>query len=408
MGESSKAGREGKEDLKFDRDTIERTIRERVRDIIEQVVEAELEAALGAQPSERVGDVRKGYRHGHRERTLTTSTGPTTFAMPRARLSDRHGRRHEWQSQTVARYERRSRRVDEAIVGVYLSGVNTRRIRGALAPLLKGAPLSKDAVSRLVGRLKGDFEHWQQRDLEADQICHLYMDGWYPKVRIDKKRVRVPVLVTLGTRGDGERVVIDLRIAGEESSAAWGEVIKGLVKRHIGVPKLAVVDGSPGLAQALQEQWKQIQIQRCTNHKLRNLQAKVPARLREELTEDYRRMIYAASVDEVAKQREKFQKKWKLKCAAVITSLEEAGEELFTFTHFPPSQWKALRTTNAIERINGEFRRRTKTQASLPNEDAVVLLMYGLLCSGQIRLNRIVGWKDLPTTTRSVAMAEAA
>jgi putative transposase len=408
MGENSNGRVEGKAVEPFDRDTIERTIRERVRAIIEEVVEAELDAALGAQPSQRVGEERNGYRHGCRERRLTTSTGPTTFSMPRARLHDGKGGSHEWQSQTVARYERRSRRVDEAIVGVYLGGANTRRIRGALAPLLRGAPLSKDAVSRLVGRLKGDFEQWQQRDLKAEPIRHLYMDGWYPKVRIDKKRVRVPVLVTLGTRANGERVVIDLRIAGEESSAAWGEVIRALVKRRIGVPELAVIDGSPGLAQALQEQWKQIKIQRCTNHKLRNLQAKAPARLREELTEDYRRMIYAASVDEVAKQREKFQKKWRLKCAAVITSLEEAGEELFTFTHFPPSQWKALRTTNAIERINEEFRRRTKTQASLPNEDAVVLLLFGLLCSGQIRLRRMVGWKDLPRTNRSLVIAEAA
>lgn len=408
MGESSKAGSEGKAEVAFDRDTIERTIRERVRDIIEQVVAAELDAALGAQVSQRVGEQRKGYRHGYRERTLTTSTGPTTFAMPRARVSQRDGGRHEWQSQTVARYERRSRRVDEAIVGVYLGGTNTRRIRGALAPLLRGAPLSKDAVSRLVGRLKDDFECWQQGDLQADQIRHLYLDGWYPKVRIDKKRVRVPVLVTLGTRANGERVVIDLRIAGEESSAAWGEVITALVKRRIGVPELAVIDGNPGLAPALQEQWKKIHIQRCTNHKLRNLQAKAPARLREELSEDYRRMIYADSVDEVAKQREKFQKKWKLKCAAVIKSLEEAGEELFTFTHFPLSQWKALRTTNAIERINEEFRRRTKTQASLPNEGAVVLLMYGLLCSGQIRLNRMVGWEDLPQPNRTAVTAQAA
>jgi transposase-like protein len=406
MRESTKASSEGKEEVKYDRDTIERTIRERIRDIIEQVVEAELDARLGASASQRVGEQRKGYRHGHRQRTLTTSTGPTTFAMPRARVNTGSGERQEWRSQTVARYERRSRRVDEAIVGVYLGGANTRRIRGALAPLLRGAPLSKDAVSRLVGRLKEDFEHWQQRDLKAAQIRHLYLDGWYPKVRIDKKRVRVPVLVTLGTRANGERVVLDLRIAGKESSASWGEVIQALVKRRIGVPELAVIDGNPGLAQALQEQWKKIKIQRCTNHKLWNLQSKAPARLREELSEDYRRMIYAETAQEVAKQREKFERKWKLKCAAVITSLEEAGEELFTFTQFPPSQWKALRTTNAIERINEEFRRRTKTQASLPNEAAVVLLMYGLLCTGQIRLRRMVGWKDLPRTTRSATMAE--
>jgi len=408
MGEDSNESDRGKEIVEFDRDTIEREIRRRVRHTIEQVVEAELDAALGAKVSERVGEQRQGYRHGYRDRTLTTSVGPTQFTMPRARLHDRDGGSQEWQSRTVARYERRSQRVDEAIVGVYLGGANTRRIRGALAPLLRGAPLSKDAVSRLVGRLKGDFERWQQQDLKDDKIRYLYMDGWYPKVRIDKKRVRVPVLVTLGTRENGERVVIDLRIAGDESSASWGEVVKALVKRHIGVPVLAVIDGSPGLAQALQEQWKKIKIQRCTNHKLRNLQAKAPARLREELAEDYRRMIYAESAEEVAKQREKFRKKWKLKCAAVISSLEEAGDDLFTFTTFPPSQWKALRTTNAIERINGEFRRRTKTQASLPSEDAVLLLMYGLLCSGQIRLRRMVGWKDIPRTNGAVVIDEAA
>lgn len=407
MGEDSNEGGRGKEIVEFDRDTIEREIRGRVREIIEQVVEAELEAALGAKVSQRV-ERRQGYRHGYRERTLTTSVGPTQFNMPRARVEDRDGNRHEWRSRTVARYERRSQRVDEAIVGVYLGGANTRRIRGALAPLLRGAPLSKDAVSRLVGRLKEDFERWQQRDLKDQKIRYLYMDGWYPKVRIDRKRVRVPVLVTLGTQENGERAVIDLRIAGEESGASWGEVIKALVKRGIGVPELAVVDGNPGLAAALQEQWKGIKIQRCTNHKLRNLLAKAPARLREELAEDYRRMIYAESAKKVAEQREKFTKKWKLKCAAVISSLEEAGDDLFTFTKYPPSQWKALRTTNAIERINEEFRRRTKTQASLPNEDAVVLLMYGLLCSGQIRLRRMVGWKDIPRSGSAIAIAEAA
>ena len=204
------------------------------------------------------------------------------------------------------------------------------------------------------------------------------------------KRVRVPVLVTLGTRQNGERVVLDLRIAGDESGAAWGEVIDSLLKRQIGVPALAVIDGGPGLATALEKRWKRIEIQRCTTHKLRNLLAKAPVRMREELAEDYRRMIYADDAKTVAEQRASFRKKWRLKCAAVVDSLDEAGEHLFTFTKFPSSQWKALRTTNAIERINEEFRRRTKTQASLPGEEAV-LLMYGLLRSGHIRLRHMVG-----------------
>ena len=95
-----------------------------------------------------------------------------------------------------------------------------------------------------------------------------------------------------------------------------------------------------------------------------------------------------------------FVRKWRLRCKAVAASLEEAGEELFTFIAFPISQWKALRTTNALERINEEFRRRTKTQASLPNEEAVLLLLFGLLRSGQVKLRRLVGWHDLTTISQ--------
>jgi transposase-like protein len=391
---SRKPGDE-KEIPAFGRDSIEQAMRLRIRDTIEALVKEELDAALGAAKSARVGEQRQGYRHGTRERTLTTSLGPATFAMPRARLQQTDGRRTEWRSATVPRYERRTTRVDEAILGVYLAGGNTRRIKGALAPLLRGGPLSKDAVSRLVGRLREDFETWRTRDLAGEDIRYLFMDGWYPKVRIGGRRERVPVLVTLGVRATGERVILDLRLVGEESAASWTEVVASLTARHLARPVLAVIDGNPGLINALRSHWPGIEIQRCTAHKLRNLQSKAPARLREELTEDYRRMIYGETVAIVQQERPRFTKKWQLRCPAVVESLKEAGDELFTFLRFPPSQWKALRTTNALERINEEFRRRTKTQASLPGHDAVVLLLFGLLRSGQIKLRVLDGYRDL-------------
>ncbi len=375
--------------------TLETLIRRRARGLIDAIVEEELEAALGAAESARMGSARQGYRHGTRERTLTTSLGPTTFAMPRARLRTAEGATAEWRSELVPRYQRRSERVDEAILGVYLSGTNTRRIKGALAPLLRGGPLSKDAVSRLVGRLADDFETWRRRDLAGDQIQYLLMDGWYPKVRIGKRRVRVPVLVTLGVRADGERVVLDVRLAGDESTAAWRDVIRSLAERQVGRPLLAIIDGSAGLAAALREQWPTLAIQRCTAHKLRNLEAKAPVRLREELAEDYRRMIYAETRTLVDQARTRFAKKWRLRCPAVVECLEEAGDDLITFLRFPKPQWKALRTTNALERINGEFRRRTKTQASLPGQEAVLLLLFGLLRSGHVKLRRIDGWEEM-------------
>jgi transposase-like protein len=191
------------------------------------------------------------------------------------------------------------------------------------------------------------------------------VDGWYPRVRIGEKRVRVPVLVTLGVCANGQRVVLDLRLAGGESEQAWLDAVRSLGARSLGARVLAVVDGNPGLAAALRVQWPQLAIQRCTNHKRWNLLAKAPAHLREELAEDYRRMIYAPSREAVEQARVGFLRKWKLRCKTVSASFEEAGDKLFTFTGFPSSQWKALRTTNALERINEAGGRRARTAPPL-------------------------------------------
>ena len=395
MESDSKKG-VGAEAPTFGPDTIETVMRLRIRDTIEWLVEDELEAALGATKSARVGAQRQGYRHGTRPRTLTTSLGPATFTLPRARVDTPDGTTQEWQSRIVPRYQRRTARVDAALVGVYLTGTNTRRLKGALAPLLRGGPLGKDAVSRLVGRLRGAFEAWQARDLSQEDIAYLFLDGWYPVVRIGKQRARVAILVTLAVRTTGERVVVDLRLVGQETAAGWADAIAALVRRGLKAPALAVIDGNAGLASALQEAWPKIELQRCVVHKLRNLEAKAPARLREEVAEDFRRMMYAATAAEVVKERAAFTKKWRLRCPPVAKSFEEAGDDLFTFLRFPTAQWRGLRTTNALERINEEFRRRTKTQAMLPSEDAVLLLLFGLLMSGQIRSRKLDGWQELP------------
>jgi putative transposase len=404
MADDTKKRVETEAKVRWNPETLEEAIRERIRLTIEVVLEQELEAALGAGLSARVGDERRGYRHGRRERVLTTSVGPTRVAVPRARLRTEAGRT-EWRSQTLPRYQRRTARVDEAILGSYLAGGNSRRIRVALAPLLRGGPLSKDAVSRLVGRLADDFRSWQHRDLAGEEVRYLLLDGWYPKVRLGQRRVRVPVLVTMGVRADGQRVLLDLRLVGDESAAAWGDVVQQLQARHLGTPVLAIIDGNAGLATALREAWPSLAIQRCTAHKLRNLTAKAPARLREEVAEDYHRVIYAETAGLVQQRRASFVKKWRLRCPAVTESFEEAGDELVTFLRFPPSQWKALRTTNALERINEEFRRRTKTQASLPSQDAVLLLLFGLLRAGHIRMHRIDGWQEMSRVTAAAVAA---
>jgi transposase-like protein len=185
------------------------------------------------------------------------------------------------------------------------------------------------------------------------------------------------------------------------------EAVAGLIARGLRAPLLAVIDGNPGLRAALRAQWPAMAVGRCAVHKLRNLLAKAPARLREEVAEDYRRVIYGETEEVVEKARVGFVKKWRLRCPPVIASFEEAGDELFTFLRFPPVQWKALRTTNALERINEEFRRRTKTQAMLPSEHAVLLLLFGLLRTGQIRLRRLNGWREMPSSVTTMPQRAA-
>jgi transposase-like protein len=209
----------------------------------------------------------------------------------------------------LPRYQRRTARVDEAILGVYLAGGQSRRIRAALAPLLRGGPRSKDAVSRLVDRLAEDVAAWQTRDLADDQIRDLVIDGWYPKVRLGKRLVPVPVLVTMSARADGERVVVGLRLVGNESTAAWRDVVEQLQGGRVGTPALAIIDGNAGVATALRGAWPSLPIQRGPAHTLRNLTVKAPVRQREEVAEDYRRAIYADTAALVQQLRAAFVKK---------------------------------------------------------------------------------------------------
>jgi transposase-like protein len=374
-------------------DPLTEALREKVREMILTLVEAERAEVLAAIRYER-SESRRGYRHGSQLRSVTTGLGEARIAMPRARLIQ-DGRAVEWQSRLVPRYQRRATAVDAALLGAYLAGANTRRIKGALAPMLRGAPLSKSAISRLVGRLKSLFEVWRTQSLAEERIVVLYLDAIALRVRIAQKVSAVPVLVALGVRADGQKVVVALELLTSESTAAWGGLLAGLAARGLNRPRLCVIDGSQGLRAAVEEQWPGLAVQRCTVHKLRNLERHVPRHALEEVREDYHRIVYAESLSAARRACSAFVAKWETRAPKVATSLQEAGEELLTFYRFPQAQWKALRSTNAIERLNEEFRRRVKTQGSLPNVHAAELLLFGLLHTDQIRMRRMDGWREL-------------
>jgi len=384
-------------------DPIETEVRARSRQFIEELIRGELDAAL-ARPRYGRGKMAgnkamaevTGHRHGSRTRSLTGTFGPIEIAVPRARLTKPEGGTAEWKSQTLRAYQRRTLAADALIASSYLAGTNTRRVRRALAALF-GGTVGKDTVSRTWRKVKSDWDAWNSRSLAEEPIVRLILDGTVVRVRLDRKATSISLLVVLGVRADGQKVLLAIRSMGGESAEAWRTVLGDLIKRGLRRPEFLIVDGAPGLDKAIAAVWDGVPVQRCTVHKHRNLLAHAPERLHEEITSDYNDMIYATTPEEIAARRKAFIRKWRLKHRAVADSLEEAGDRLFTFARLPPSQWRSLRTTNAIERLHEEFKRRIKTQTVLPSADTAAMMFWALLASGQINMRKVDGWQTLAT-----------
>ena len=385
-------------------DPLEAGVRTRIRGFIEELLEAELGAALGRVRYERPrlgetgvggGSVAgTGHRHGHRERQLMGTFGAVRVRVPRARLDRSDGKTAEWKNATIPAYQRRTKQADALIAGAYLAGTNTRRVRRALAALFGGA-VGKDTVSRVWRKVKGDWDAWNARSLKDEPVIRLILDGTIVRVRLDKKATSISLLVALGVRQDGQKILLAVKNMGGESEAAWRALLDDLVKRGLRPPELVIIDGAAGLEKALAALWSDMPVQRCTVHKHRNLLAHAPDRLHEEISADYTEMIYAGTKQAIEAKRKAFIRKWRLKCRAVADSLEEAGDKLFTFTRFPKGQWKSIRTSNAIERLHEELKRRIKTQTVLPSAETAAMLFWALLASGQITMRKVDGWRSL-------------
>lgn len=377
----------------YARDVLTEGIRSRVKEAIKEIVKEELDAALGAGSYER-NETRRGYRNGTRPREITTSFGKTAFEMPRG-VMFAEGREAEWQSTMLPRYGRRCKEVDAALLGMYFGGINTRRVKRALRPLLKNSPLSKSSISRLISRLKEFFEAWRQTDLSGYDIRYLYLDGLYVRTRCGGRITKMPVLAAVGVRSDGVKILLSLEMRGSEGEDAWKGFLESLTRRRLKTPSLVIADGAPGLSAALDVVWPKVDRQRCAVHKLRNLLSHAPDRLHEDIRADFHAIVYAEGLSEAQAAYERFLRKWSKLHESVARSLREAGQELLAFYRYPKSQWKSIRTTNSVERLNQEFRRRIKTQGSFPTESSVLIVLFGLVASGMVRMRRIEGYEDI-------------
>src|SRR6201988_229562 len=388
-------------------DRSEAGLRDRAREFLQAMLEGELARVLAPPRYARraklaSGDAEDavgvtGHCHGHRSRSLLGTFGQMEIKMPRARRNRPDGKTTEWKSQALRAYQRRTLAADALIAGCYLAGTNTRRVRRALGALFGGA-VGKDTVSRVWRKVKSDWDAWNARSLADEPIVRLILAGTVVRVRLDRKATAISLLVVIGVREDGQKVLLAIKQMGGESTEAWRSVLDDLVKRGLRRPELLIVDGGAGLGSAIAAVWDGVPVQRCTGHKHRHPLAHAPERLHEEIAADYNDMIYAATREEIETRRKAFIRKWRLKHRAVADSLEEAGDRLFTVIRLPPDQWRSVRTTNAIERLHEEFKRRIKTQTVLPSADTAAMLFWALLASGQINMRKVDGWQTLATT----------
>lgn len=186
-----------------------------------------------------------GHRHGSRRRTLTGTFGPVEIEVPRARLDTADGETAEWRSSALRAYQRRTLAADALIASSYLAGTNTRRVRRALAALF-GGTVGKDTVSRTWGKVKSDWDAWNARSLAEEPIVRLLLDGTVVRVRLDRKATSISLLVVLGVRADGQKVLLAIKSMGGESAEAWRSVLDGLVRRGPQRPEFLIVDGHRG------------------------------------------------------------------------------------------------------------------------------------------------------------------
>lgn len=212
--------------------------------------------------------------------------------------------------------------MDEAILGAYLAGAKSRRIRKALAPLLGETALSKSAITRVVVKLRALFESWRTRDLSRTEYAVVYLDGMYLPVRLALRVVRVPVFAVIGVRKDGHKELLALDLASSESTSSWSAIVQSMASRGLQTPRLVVLDGNAGLRRAVQESWPKAEVQRCRKHKLENLLAKAPKHSHPELKRDYHAIVYAENLASARVAYQSFVRKWSKLSADVVKSLK--------------------------------------------------------------------------------------
>lgn len=337
-------------------------------DVLEQTLQAEMDIQLGYDHAQRrTTDGKKNYRNGTVKRTMKTQLGEVDIDVPR----DRNG---EFEPQIIGKYQRNADGIEERILSLYATGMSTRDIKDQIKGLYD-VEISEGLVSKISERILPEVSEWQNRPLEAS-YPFIFMDAIHYKVRENHQVITKAAYVVLGINEDGCKDVLGLWVGASESAKYWMGVLNELKSRGVKEVSLFCVDGLTGFREAIGAVYPEARIQRCIIHQIRNSTKFVSYKHLKEFMKDLK-MVYQATTEEQAlNQLSVFKDNWGKLYPTAIKSWEENWDILSTYFDYPVEIRKVIYTTNAIEGLNRQFRKVTKTKTMFPNEDSLRKMLY--------------------------------
>jgi putative transposase len=344
-------------DVKLD---VEARVRQGVKAVLEEVLEEEMSEHLKAGYRE-LTPTRRGERNGYYQRNLVTPAGKIErLTVPR----DREG---EFVTEVFERYKRMTGDVEEAVLEMYLSGISVRKIAGVTDALSK-VRIGKDAVSRIASRLQEEQREWRERSLEEKAYPYLYLDATYLKVRWGARVSSLALLACVGVDEEGFREVLAVEVAGTEKGAAYASLLQGLIDRGLSGVHLVISDDHEGIKAAVSGELPGAEWQRCTVHFERNILAHVPASSMAEVAEDLKAIFKVRRVKTASALAEEFVELYAKRFPKAVSVFEAGIEDALTYLSYPGSHHTRIRTTNMLERLFKEVKRRTRVVGVFPNE----------------------------------------
>lgn len=346
-------------------------VRDAVRLVLQELVEAEATEVIGARRYER-SDTRRTERNGHRERTLSTKAGDIEIGIPKLRKG----------SFFPSILEPR-RRIDQALYAVvieaYVHGVSTRAVDELVGALGVSAGISRSEVSRICQRLDASVETFRTRRLDHGRFPYVFLDATYLNVRDDHHVVSKACVIATGVREDGHREVLGLTVGDSEDELFWRTFLTKLKDRGLGGVRLVISDQHAGLVAAIRRCFQGAAHQRCRVHFARNLLATVPKGNQEMVAAVFRTVFAQATDEEMAAHWDHVRDTFAERFDKAAKLMDDAKEEVLAFSSFPRAHWRQIWSTNPLERLNMELKRRCRVVGIFPNETALVRLAGAVL-----------------------------